>query len=104
MNKNTRPVDSVSTAVAKVACDWVQEEQNALYALADAALKRLEPPEGTDPAESDNFFAYMLVKLMNERLESTEFLTNLRDLLNVQPANTEPVPASVSGANRRAAS
>lgn len=101
MNTQNSPSGFISAGAAKLAFDWVEDEIFALYALANAAREELEPPEGSNPIECDNFFAYRLVRLMHERLESTEFLQNLLQLLVVQPAGSQSVPAGHDLANGR---
>lgn len=103
MSKKATAHDEPANKLPMFAFDFVMEEMNALYALANAALNELEPPEGTAAIDSEKFFAYQLVRLMHDRLERIEFRNNLRQVLMECTSRSTQVPAAAFATAGRAA-
>lgn len=103
MTKNPDQAGGGMSGAALFAFELVQEEMNSLYALANAAVKELQPPEGTKPTESANFFAYELVNLMHQRLERTDFENALRSVLSTIGKGGTAVSAAPTVSKSRAA-
>lgn len=78
LGANGRPVSAFNAALTMRLID---EEWSVLYTLASVALDRLRPAEGVDPEEHPAFIEWQLVKLLHERLESTEHRDMLRERL-----------------------
>jgi hypothetical protein len=72
---------SDKTALYEWVLHSISEEQDRLHAMASSLAQRLEPADPAHPGDDAPLVEWRLAQLLQERLESTDFMECIRAVL-----------------------
>jgi hypothetical protein len=71
----------------RFAYGFIEEELETLLCLSIALKRELEPNDPNNPGDEFNATPWRLAQVLNERLSSTAFTSNMRTLLTGEKLN-----------------
>jgi hypothetical protein len=91
MSKDLAPEEArISRSRLELVVREISAEHDRLHALAIALLSRVRPHNESDPEDGADLHAWRLAQILEERLESTQFVEAISGLLLEGPFGVGP--------------